>query len=88
MSPHAEGGKKNQAPVTLRKQWKKGRDRGEENVPKESPCSGETLMLETLTKTPTKRYVQSPMEQEHEESWRMHIHNKPLTSRVKLVLLQ
>ena len=27
------------------------------------------------------------MDQEHEESWLMRIYNKPLTARVKLVLL-
>ena len=27
------------------------------------------------------------MDQEHKESWRMHIYNKPLTMLVKLVLL-
>ena len=27
------------------------------------------------------------MDHEHEESWRMRIYNKPLTARVKLVLL-
>jgi len=27
------------------------------------------------------------MDQEHEDSWRMRIYNKPLTARVKLVLL-
>ena len=31
--------------------------------------------------------LQCPMDQEHEESWRMRIYNKPLTARVKLVLL-
>ena len=30
---------------------------------------------------------QCPMDQEHEESWRMRTHNKPLTARIKLVLL-
>jgi len=27
------------------------------------------------------------MEQEQEEFWRIHLHNKPLTARVKFVLL-
>ena len=27
------------------------------------------------------------MDQEHEESWHMRVYNKPLTARVKLVLL-
>ena len=40
----------------------------------------------TLTKTPTK-LLQRPMDHENEESWRMRISNKPLTAKVKLVLL-
>ena len=31
--------------------------------------------------------LQCPMDQEHEESWRKRIYNKPVTVRVKLVLL-
>ena len=48
---------------------------------------GETLTLSnTLPKTPTK-LLQCPMDQEHEESWHMHISNKLLTAQVKLALL-
>ena len=39
-----------------------------------------------LSKTPTK-LLQCSMDQEHKESWRMRISTKPLTVRVKLVLL-
>ena len=49
MSPHAER-KKKQAHVTLIKQWKERGDRGGETASKESPRSGETLMLEMQTK--------------------------------------
>ena len=31
--------------------------------------------------------VQCPMDKEHEQSWCMRMYNKPLTTRVKLVLL-
>ena len=31
--------------------------------------------------------LQCPMDLEDKESWRMHIHNKPLTMQVKLLLL-
>ena len=41
---------------------------------------------ETLTQNANK-LLQCPKEQEHEESRRMCISNKPLTTRVKLVLL-
>ena len=47
----------------------------------ESPRSGKTL-----TKMPTKLQLQSPMDQEHKESWRIHISNKPLSAPVIIVL--
>ena len=44
------------------------------------------MLRNALTKTPTK-LLQCPMDQEHEEFWRMRISNKLLTARVKLVVL-
>ena len=88
MSPHTEGEKKKTGNRhTDKTVEKKGRDRRGETPSKESPCSGKTLTLrKTLTKLPTK-LLQYPMDQEHEESWHMRISNRPLTARVKLVLL-
>ena len=54
ISPHAEG-EKTGTRHTDKTVERKGRDRGGETVSKESPRSGEKLMLEMLTKTPTKR---------------------------------
>jgi len=66
---------------------KKGRDRGGETASKESPHSGKTLTLrKALTKMPTKP-LQCPMDQEHEESWRIRTSTRPLTAQVKLVFL-
>ena len=60
---------------------------GEGRQPPRSPHAQEnTNAQKTLTKTPTK-LLQRPMDQKHKESWRMHISNKPLTTKVKLVLL-
>ena len=66
--PHVEGEKK-QAPVTLIKQWKEteGQGRGDS-------LQGVPTLRKTLPKMPTK-LLQRPMDQEHEESWRMHISN-------------
>ena len=64
--------KEKQAPVTLIKQWKEregqGRGYGLQGVP---------TLRKMLTKTPTK-LLQCPMDQEHEESWRMRLY---LTNR-------
>ena len=86
MSPHAEGEK--QAPITLIRQWKEilRGDRGGETASKESLRSGEMLTLRKNAKNANKP-LRCPKEKEHEESWRMRISNKPLTVRVKLVLL-
>ena len=77
--------KKNRHPSHWWNSGKKARDRGGETTSKDSPHSGKTLRR-TLNRTPTK-LLQCPMNQEHEESWLMHISNKPLTVRIKLVLL-
>ena len=77
--------KKNRHPSHWWNSGKKARDRGGETTSKDSPHSGKTLR-KTLNRTPTK-LLQCPMNQEHEESWLMHISNKPLTVRIKLVLL-
>ena len=51
------GRRKKQAPVTLIKQWKERGRTGEGRQPPRSPHAQEkTLTLETLTKTPSKRY--------------------------------
>ena len=90
MSPHAEGEKKtkNRHPSwTLIKQWKeKGRDRGGETASKESPRSGENANARNADLNAIQT-LQCSVAQEHEESWRMRIYNKPLTARVKLMLL-
>ena len=87
MSPHAEGEKKTGTCHTDKKNGRKGRDRGGETASKESLRSGENAnTTKTLTKTPNQT-LQCPMDQEHEESWRMRIYNKPMTTQVKLVLL-
>ena len=60
---------------------------GEGRQPPRNPHIRENANAKkTLTKTPTK-LLQRPMDQEHEESWHMRISNKPLTAKVKLVLL-
>ena len=60
---------------------------GEGRQPPWSPHAQEnTNAQKTLTKTPTK-LLQRPMDQEDEESSHMRISNKPLTAKVKLVLL-
>ena len=70
-----------------KKQWKEREAQGRGDSLQGVPTLRKTLMLRnTLTKTSTK-LLQCPMDQEHEESWLMRISNKPLTVRVKLVLL-
>ena len=60
---------------------------GEGREPPWSPHSQENANAQKmLTKPPTK-LLQRPMDQENEESWRMRISIKPLTEKVKLVLL-
>ena len=60
---------------------------GEWRQPPRSPHAQENANAQkTLTKMSTKP-LQCPMDQEHEESWRMGLSNKPLTVWVKLVLL-
>ena len=60
---------------------------GEGRQPPRSPHAQEnTNAQKKLTKTPTK-LLQRPMDHEHEESWHMPISNKPLTAKVKPVLL-
>ena len=54
--------------------------------PRNSHAQENANAQKTLTKTPTK-LLQRPMDQAHEESWHMRISNKPLTTKVKLVLL-
>ena len=77
--------RKKQASVALMKQWKERERQGGETTSKDSPHSRKTLR-KTLNRTPTK-LLQCPTNQEHEEPWLMHISNKPLTMRIKLVLL-
>ena len=69
MSPHVEGEKKKQAPVTLIKQWKerKGQGRGDslQGVPM---LRKNANTQKTQTKMPTKP-LRRPTDQEQEESW-------------------
>ena len=85
MSTHVEG-EKTGTRHTYKTVERKG-GTGEGRQPPRSPHAQENAnTLKMLTKMPTKP-LQFPMEQEQEESWRMHLHNKPLTARVKFVLL-
>ena len=59
--------------------WHQGRG---EIASKESPHSGETLMLQTLTTTPSKCY-NALWTKSTRKSWRMSIYNKLLTTLVK-----
>ena len=82
-SPHAEREKTGTRHTDKTVERKGGT--GEGRQPPRSPHAQENANApKTLTKTPTK-LLQRPMDQEHEESWR--ISSKPLTARVKLVLL-
>ena len=66
---------------------KRKRETGKGRQPPRSPHTQENANAQkTLMKMATK-LLQGPMDQEHEESWRMRISNKPLTAKVKLVLL-
>ena len=65
---------------TVEKREGQGRGDGLQGV----PTLRKTLRLRL--KMPTK-LIRSPMDQEQKESWRMRITNKPLTAKVKLVLL-
>ena len=83
MSPHAEGESRHPS------HWKK-KNSGKE---REGQGRGDSLQgIPMLRKTLTlrKRWLkcqQCPMDQAHEESWHMRVSNKPLTVKVKLVLL-
>ena len=80
------GGRK-QAPVTLILAVERKGGTGEGRQPPRNSHARENANAQkTQTKTPTK-LLQPPMDQEHEESWHMRISNKPLTVKVKLVLL-
>ena len=81
------GGRK-QAPITLKKKKveRKGGTGEGRQPPRNSHAQENANAQKTLTKTPTK-LLQHPMDQAHKESWHMRISNKPLTAKVKLVLL-
>ena len=84
MSPHAEGEKTGTRHTDKTVERKGGT--GEGRQPPRSPRAQKNANAQKNSKTPTKP-LRSPMDQEHEESWRMRISNRPLTARVKLVLL-
>ena len=79
MSPHTEGEKPGTRHTDKTVERKGGT--GEGGQPPRHPHA-----QKTLTKMQTKP-LQRPMDQEHEESLHMRIYNKPLTGRVKLMLL-
>ena len=82
----SHGGRK-QVPITLKKQWKEREGQGRGDSLQGIPTLRKTLTLrKRWLKTPTK-LLQRPMDQAHQESWHMRISNKPLTAKVKLVLL-
>ena len=81
------GGRKQLAPVTLILAVERKGGTGEGRQPPRNSHGQENANAQkTQTKTPTK-LLQRPMNQEHEKSWHMCISNKPLTAKVKLVLL-
>ena len=65
---------------------REGQGRGGRQPPRSPHAQENADAQKMLTKMPTK-LLQRPMDQEYEESWRMRISNKPLTVKVKLVLL-
>ena len=82
MSPRAEG--KKQAPVTLIKQWKEKEGQGRGDILHGVPMLRRNANASKADEN-TIQMPQCPMDQEHEESWRMRIYNKLLTVLVKLV---
>ena len=85
MSPYAEGEK--QAPVTLIKQWTEREGQGKGDSLQGVPTFRRNANAQKTLTQNTNKTLQCPKEQEHKESWHMLIFNKPLTARVKLVLL-
>ena len=85
--PHVEGqktGTRHTDKTVERKGEGQGRGDSLQGVP---TLSRNANARKTLTEN-TIQTLQCSVVQEHEESWRMHIYNKPLTVLVKLVLLQ
>ena len=83
--PYAEGEKTGTRHIDKTVERKGGTRKGRQ-LPRSPHTHEKANAQKTLTKTPTNP-LQCPMDQEHEESWCMRIYNKPLTARVKLVLL-
>ena len=85
MSTHVKGEKTGTCHTDKTVERKGGT--GEGRQPPRSPHTQENANAQkALTKTPTKP-LQCPMDQEHEESWRIFLSNKLLTVWVKRLLL-